>query len=76
MSCRYYVGNALTAVDVYGATSLALFGPRPPEHCRMDPGSRAIFATRDAQNDAALDPILFAHRDRMYAQHLELPLSL
>jgi len=31
---------------------------------------------RDAQVDAALDPILFAHRDMIYAQHLELPLSL
>ena len=26
--------------------------------------------------EAALDPILFEHRDMMYAEHLELPLSL
>ena len=30
----------------------------------------------DAQTEAALDPILFEHRDMMYAKHLELPLSL
>jgi glutathione S-transferase len=73
---RYYVGNSLTAVDVYGATFTALFTPLPPEQCATDASTRAAFATRDAQTEAALDPILFAHRDMMYAEHLELPLSL
>jgi glutathione S-transferase len=72
----YYVGDGLTAADIYGATMLALFRPLGPEHCAMDAVSRAAFETRDAETDAALDPILFAHRDRMYAKHLELPLSL
>jgi hypothetical protein len=42
----------------------------------MDPGMRAAFETRDAETEAALDPIWLAHRDMMYAEHLELPLSL
>src|SRR5579863_887760 len=73
---RYYVGDKLTAVDVYSATFMAMFGPLPPEHCKMEGGVRATFQTRDAQTEAALDPILFEHRDMMYAEHLELPLSL
>jgi glutathione S-transferase len=73
---RYYVGDALTAVDVYSATFMAMFGPLPPEQCKMEAGMRATFQTRDAQTEAALDPILFEHRDMMYAAHLELPLSL
>jgi glutathione S-transferase len=73
---RTYVGNSLTAVDVYSATFTAMFGPLPPEQCQMDAATRAAFAAKDAQTEAALDPILFAHRDMMYAQHLELPLSL
>ena len=73
---RYYVGDALTAVDVYSATFTALFGPLPPERCKMEASMRATFETRDAQTEAALDPILFEHRDMMYAEHLELPLSL
>ena len=73
---RYYLGNRLTAVDVYGATFMALFAPLPPAQCAMDAGTRAAFETRDAQTAAALDPILFAHRDMMYAEHLTLPLSL
>ena len=73
---RYYVGDALTAVDVYGATALALFRPLPHAQCAMDPTTRASLETRDDATDAALDPVLFAHRDMMYAGHLELPLSL
>ena len=73
---RYYLGNSLTAVDIYSATFMALFRPLPPEHCAMDAGSRAAMETRDPATDAALDPILLRHRDMMYAEHLELPLSL
>ena len=73
---RYYLGNSLTAVDVYGATFMALFRPLPPEQCEMSPGLRAAFETRDAETEAALDPVLLEHRDMLYAEHLELPLSL
>ena len=73
---RYYVGDALTAVDIYGATAMALFRPLPQEQCRMHPASREAFEMRDPATDAALDPILMEHRDMVYAEHLELPLSL
>jgi glutathione S-transferase len=73
---RYLVGNSLTAVDIYGATFTAMFGPLPTEQCKMEASTREAFDTRDAQTEAALDPILFAHRDMMYAEYLELPLSL
>jgi glutathione S-transferase len=73
---RYYVGDSLTAVDVYSATFAAMFGPLPPERCKMEASTRAAFETRDARTDAALDPVLFSHRDMMYADHFELPLSL
>jgi glutathione S-transferase len=73
---RYYVGDALTAVDVYSATFTAMFDPLPPEQCEMEATTRAAFETRDTETEAALDPILFEHRDMMYAEYLELPLSL
>ena len=72
----YYLGDSMTAVDVYSATCMALFKPLPANVCAMDPGNRAAFETLDAQTAAALDPALIAHRDMMYARHLELPLSL
>ena len=73
---RYYVGDALTAVDIYGATVLALFRPLPHPQCPMDANTRATLETRDVATDAALDPVLFAHREMMYVEHLALPLSL
>jgi hypothetical protein len=42
----------------------------------MDAATRVAFETRDAQTQAALDPVLLEHRDMMYAAHLQLPLSL
>jgi glutathione S-transferase len=69
---RYYIGNSLTAVDVYSATFAAMFEPLSPEVCKMDASTRAAFSARDADIDAALDPI-FAHRDMMYARHLGCP---
>lgn len=73
---RYYVGNSLTAVDVYSAAFMALFRPLPQEQCAMSAPTRAAFETRDAQTEGALDPILLRHRDMTYADYLELPLSL
>ena len=73
---RYLVGNTLTAADIYCATVMALFAPLPESQCRMDPATRAAFETRDERTAAALDPVLLAHRDFIYATHLELPLAL
>lgn len=72
----YYLGEGLTAADIYSATFMTLFRPLPPELCPMDPATRTVFETPDEAIDAALDPILLAHRDRIYRDHLELPLSL
>jgi len=72
----YYIGDRVTAVDVYSATFTAMFRPLPPEQCPMDAATRRAFEMHDPVTEAALDPILLAHRDRMYAEHLELPLSL
>jgi glutathione S-transferase len=73
---RYYLGEAPTAVDVYSAACMAMFRPLDQAQCNMDSATRAAFERRDPQIEAALDPILLAHRDQMYARHLELPLAL
>lgn len=72
----YYVGRSLTAVDIYSATVLALLRPFPEEVCAMDPATRAAFEFRDPATDAALDAILLEHRERVYREHLVLPLAL
>jgi glutathione S-transferase len=72
----YYLGDTLSAADVYSATSMAMFKPLPERVCRMDPATRAALEWLDPETEAALDPVLLAHRDMMYSRHLELPLSL
>jgi glutathione S-transferase len=71
-----YYFDAMSAVDVYSATFMAMFKPLPEADCPMNPGIRAAFEWLDAETAAAIDPILFEHRDMMYARHLALPLSL
>jgi glutathione S-transferase len=73
---RYIVGETLTAADIYCATFAGMFRPLPEDVCAMDRAMRKAFETPDAGIEAALDPILFAHRDMMYDRHLELPLLL
>lgn len=72
----YFIGDGLTAADVYAATAMALFKPLPQEVCEMTPPTRAAFEALDPPTAAALDPVLLAHRDMMYARHLAMPLRL
>ncbi|MEO0981589.1 MAG: hypothetical protein AAFX03_02930 [Pseudomonadota bacterium] len=67
---EYLIGEAVTAVDVYAATTMALFQPLPEAQCPMKPATRAAFEALDAATRAALDPVLLAHRDMMYDRHL------
>jgi glutathione S-transferase len=72
----YLVGDSLTAADIYSATFVAMFRPLPAAQCAMESSTRAAFERCDAMTLAALDPVLLEHRDRVYRDHLELPLSL
>lgn len=72
----YYVGNSLTAADIYSATFMALLRPLPQDACAMDPATRTAFEYREAATDAALDDVLLRHRHMLYQRHLALPLSL
>ncbi len=73
---RFYLGSTLSAVDIYSATFMALFKPLPPEQCPMPDAMRPAFETLDSATEKALDPILIGHRDFVYEEYLELPLSL
>jgi glutathione S-transferase len=76
MGSRYYVGQELTAVDIYSATFMALLQPLPQDVCPMDTSARSAFEFREPLTDAALDEVLLAHRQMMYRDRLALPLSL
>jgi glutathione S-transferase len=73
---RFFVGDHLTVLDLYSATFMALFAPLPHEHCPMPESVRAVFAWRDDEIEAALDPVLLRHRDHVYERYIGLPLVL
>ncbi|MBL4796995.1 MAG: hypothetical protein JKY50_06255 [Oleispira sp.] len=73
---KYYLGDSISAVDIYSATFMACFKPLPEDQCAMSPVIRTVFEALDEKTKAALDPILLQHRDFIYSQHLALPLSL
>jgi glutathione S-transferase len=73
----YALGSALTALDVYIATAIAPFAPLSEELCPdTHPIVRRAFATASPDLSSAIPPVLVAHRDRIYAKHLELPVRL
>ena len=73
---RYYAGESLSAVDIYSATAMAMFKPLPPEQCPMIELIRPTLEFLDESMAKALDPILLEHRDFIYRDWLELPLTL
>ncbi|MFP8873941.1 MAG: hypothetical protein VCB42_05255, partial [Myxococcota bacterium] len=73
---RFFVGDQLTALDVYWAAFAALLEPLPEEVCAMPAGLRAQYHVRDAKVRVDGDPILLHHRDYIYETALELPLDL
>ncbi len=71
----FFVGETLTAVDLYWATFAAMLEPLPPEQCPMDDMLRGGYTLTDETALAAADPLLLEHRDRIYRDYLELPLQ-
>ena len=72
---RFFLGEALTAVDLYWAAFAALVEPLPHEVCPMPKGIRATYHLIDPDVRKAVDPILLEHRDFVYEQYLKLPLD-
>jgi glutathione S-transferase len=72
---RFLVGDALSALDIYWAAFAALIEPLPHELCPMSEEMRRSYHAAGAIR-AATDPELLAHRDRVYRDHLELPIDL
>jgi len=70
----YYLGDSLTALDIYSAAAMSLFDPMPDDRCPMMPMIRHSFESMRGEVD--IPAALFAHHDRVYERHLELPITL
>lgn len=72
----FLLGDSLTALDVYWAAMAALVEPLSEEQCPMPPAMRMFYGLRDADLRLPGTDALLAHRDRIYRDHLVLPVVL
>jgi glutathione S-transferase len=71
---KFFIGNQLSALDIYWATFAALVQPLPPEQCPMATAFRSFYTEKNPVVTAAVSPSLLAHRDFIYRQYLEFPI--
>lgn len=71
----YFVGDALSCVDIYWTSVMSMILPLPAAQCPIRESSRPAFIATDPQIVAALDPILVEHRDRIFKAHFRDPME-
>lgn len=72
---NYFIGDQLSALDIYWVVFANLLDPLPKAQCPIPDEMRPMFPATDPQITAALDPILFAHRDRIFQQYFRSPME-
>jgi glutathione S-transferase len=72
----FLLGDSLSALDLYWAAMAALVEPLSEEQCPMPPAMRVFYGLSDAELRPEGTDSLLAHRDRIYRDHLELPVKL
>ena len=70
---KFFIGDHLSALDIYWAAFAGLVNPMPPELCPMATAFRGFYTERNPAVAAAIAPILLEHRDFIYHEYLELP---
>ena len=68
---RFFIGDRLTALDIYWSAFCNALSPPPPDWCpNLPPEQRANAARRDPA-----PPVLIEHRDYIYQTYLKLPID-
>ena len=73
---RFFIGDNLSAMDVYWAASSNAMKPLAPDLCPMIERIRHAFTITEPTIVAAIHPILIEHRDFIFKKYLELPVDL
>jgi glutathione S-transferase len=73
---HYFIGDALSALDIYWTAFANLLDPLPKEQCPMPEALRPGFTVSDPVVKAALTPLLLEHRARIFREHFRNPMEL
>ena len=72
----FFVGDRLSALDIYWAAFAALLEPLRSDVCPTPDYIRPLYVLDDPELRSAAAPLLLEHRDRIYRAYLELPVRL
>jgi glutathione S-transferase len=72
----YFLGDVLSALDIYWATMANLLTPLPPSELPMSSYIRGVYTSTNPAILDALTARLRDHQQRIYRNHLELPVPL
>ena len=70
---NYFIGDCLSALDIYWTAFANLLDPLPKEQCPMPDAYRPGFTVSDPVVKAALDPLLLEHRIANFSRALPQP---
>jgi hypothetical protein len=73
---HFFVGDALSALDIYWTAFANLLDPLPKEQCPMPEAYRPGFTVNDPVVKEALTPLLFDHRSRIFGEYFRNPMEL
>lgn len=72
---QYFVGDKLSALDIYWSAFMNLIEPMPKEHCPMPDAWRPSFVNKDPFVKEALDPVLVEHSERIFRECFRDPME-
>jgi glutathione S-transferase len=72
----YFVGDCLSALDIYWTAFANLLDPLPKQQCPMPEALRAAFIATDQVVKETLDPLLLEHRSLIFRKHFRDPMEL
>jgi glutathione S-transferase len=73
---KFFIGNSLSALDIYWTAFAAFFDQLPREQCPMPDEMRPLFKVTDPAVAAALDPLLLEHRLRIFNEYFRSPIEM
>jgi hypothetical protein len=75
-SAHFFIGDDLSALDIYWTAFANLLDPLPKEQCPMPEGYRPGFKVSDPVVKEALTPLLLEHRSRIFREYFRDPMEL
>ena len=73
---KYFVGETLTALDIYWVAFANMIDPLPAAQCPIPDNFRPLLVATDPVVKAAIAPILIEHRDKILRECFRNPMEL